>query len=123
MTKDPLAEANATIAALQAQVKKLTERISELEPSEPAASGVRFKAGFFPEIVDGLSVLDTDQIEAEDKLAYATGYVTGKLGQAPDPIVLCVPDDAGDYQRGYDLGRLVHGGAARPTWDRTPLKN
>lgn len=83
----------------------------------------RTKYGHFPEIVSGLSVLDLEGVQATDKVAFATGYLTGKLGVNKDPLAEYIGAYPNDYDHGYQLGKLVFEGGVKPGWDRTPPMN
>ena len=108
------------IRDLKLQVENLTRRLEKLESGTAESPTPRFKQGNSAHIVDGLSVLDTTKIVAGDPLAYATGYVTGKLGADPDAVASEIPD----YVEGFKLGTAVLDRVApRPTWDREPKGN
>lgn len=95
---------------------------SDNTTEHPQSTGGRKKTGFHTEILGGLSVLDLAEIKAADSLAYATGYITGKTGQAKDPMSGVVPMP--DYDAGWDLGMAVYEGKEpRPAWDHESPKN
>jgi hypothetical protein len=95
---------------------------SDNTTEQPRSTGGRKKTGFHTEILGGLSVLDLAEIKAADSLAYATGYITGKTGQAKDPMSGVVPMP--DYDAGWDLGMAVYEGKEpRPAWDHESPKN
>lgn len=76
-----------------------------------------FRTGHQAAIINGLSVLDIDHIPAEDQLAFATGYITGKIGNPKDPMSAYVPMP--DYDAGWEVGAAVFNGTGpRPEWDR-----
>lgn len=79
----------------------------------------QFRTGSHGAILQHLSVIDVDSVPAEDGLAFATGYITGKLGSPKDPVTQFVP--LPDYDAGWDLGSAVfHGTSPKPEWDRSP---
>ena len=95
---------------------KTPNELVDNPPPEPMVR--RKKVGYFPELVGSLSSIHLEGISADDPLAYATGYVTGKTGSPKDPVFEGV--DIPDYDLGWELGQKVFMGAERPEWDRSP---
>ena len=105
---------------LTEQVENLTRRLDKLDGNTVEPTPLRVKQGNSANIVEGLSVLDTAAIGAGDSLAYATGYVTGKLGADQDPVAA----EVADYVEGFKLGTAVRDRVApRPSWDREVKRN
>lgn len=91
-----------------------------MKPKEMAPTG-RVKIGHHPEILDGLVILNLEGIKEKDPLAFASGYITGKLGLVKDRTAeSLVPD----YTSGHDLGVKVRKGLEpKPKWDLTVNPN
>jgi hypothetical protein len=55
-----------------------------------------------------------------DKVTFATGYVMGREGMAPDPRISHM--EKHDYEVGYSRGSKVREGVLpRPDWDRATV--
>lgn len=71
-------------------------------------------------ILKGIGFVDLHRVLGEDPLAFATGYITAKLGLHPDPVMRHFPIP--DYDAGYKLGLNVRlGKESSPSWDKGPL--
>lgn len=65
----------------------------------------------FEDLMDSLEHLAVEVIGVEDPVAYATGYLIGRVGGCPEA------EAEADYAQGYTLGLEVHAGAPAPVWD------
>lgn len=105
------------------EVQGLSRRVAKLEalinlvpvPEAPSPS-----EGKNPELTAAGTLFDTEQFPSDigDKLAYATGYLAGRMGILADKTAL----DFGppEYRDGYALGQSVATGESDPpAWDRT----
>lgn len=103
------------------EVQGLSRRVAKLEalinlvpvPETPSA-------GKNPELTAAGTLFDTGQFPSDigDKLAYATGYLAGRMGILADKTAL----DFGppEYRDGYTLGQSVATGESDPpVWDKT----
>jgi hypothetical protein len=106
-----------TVTDLQQTVTDLSKRIASLE-KEKTTSKVEPKkeSKKVPAFLGAMAGLDEKKIPAEDKLAYATGYVAAKMGLPPDK--LCLDIGVTDYSEGYDMGTKVSNQVVDPPdWD------
>jgi len=102
------------VAGLSRRVAKL-EALINLVPVPEAPS-----PGKNPELTTAGNLFNLEQLPegVEDKLAYATGYLAGRMGISADKTAL----DFGpsEYRDGYALGQSVATGESDPpAWDRT----
>ena len=102
------------------EVRGLSSRVSKLEALVNLVSVPPAPTGKHPELVCAEKLYDTEAFppDIDDNIAYATGYLSGRMGIEADKTAL----DFGpvEYRTGYELGKNVSTGEADvPTWDRT----
>jgi hypothetical protein len=115
----------AKLEGIEKTVTDLSDRVERLESSSPRHTPPKVeppKAAKLPAFMGALAGLDEKKIPAEDKLAFATGYLSAKLGHPPDKLCLAVGPT--DYADGYNLGKQVANQVVDlPDWDLTPNAN
>ena len=118
-----LATILSTLERMQGEIRDLTRKVDTLMSSDPPApiTGGPWLAqvsSYFPEILDGLSYIVLESVPSEiDPLAYATGYLTGKLGLQKDHL----GETMDDYSKGWDVGNGVYHGDPNPIWDSSDV--
>ena len=116
---DPLTLILAKLDGIQQTVTDLSNRVVSLEkekatPTPKKESKKESKK--VPAFLGAMTGLDEKKIPAEDKLAYATGYVAAKMGLPPDK--LCLDIGVTDYSEGYNMGWQVSNQVVDPPdWD------
>jgi len=109
---DPLTLILAKLDGIQQTVTDLSKRVAFLEKGKAAPK----ESKKVPAFLGAMTGLDEKKIPAEDKLAYATGYVAAKMGLPPDK--LCLDIGVTDYSEGYDMGTKVSNQVVDPPdWD------
>lgn len=122
MSKDTdattLSDISTKLERLFAEVRILRDRLEQIEGrSTPKPCSTPKIEGRNPEILALLASIHIDDVEADDQLAFATGYVAGKSGMEPDS--LCFQLGVGDYVSGFELGRRISAGEETvPAWDQ-----
>lgn len=121
---DPLSLILQKLGEIQSDLSSLSHRVSTLEgsrdkqtqPTKPVRTLKSVPKPSVPPFYGALRGLDESALPATDKLAFATGYHTAKLGVPPDK--LCLDLGMTDYSTGYDLGlKVVNCEIETPKWD------
>jgi hypothetical protein len=102
------------------EVRDLSNRVSKLEALVNMVAPAQEPSGKNPELIAADKLFNSDSFPSDigDKLAYATGYLAGRMGILADKTAL----DFGppEYRDGYALGQSVATGEIDPpSWDKT----
>lgn len=119
---DPLSLVLQKLVEIQDGLNDLNHRVSTLEGGKPVTGKPKQRIlksipkPSVPPFLGAMKNLDEASIPATDKLAFATGYQTAKLGNTPDSI--CMELGVSDYSAGYNVGlQVLNREVGTPKWD------